>query len=215
MDELEWTPIVDRLNANYPGQELRPETAVQWFEALGSFPAAEVEAAVERVIWEREWMPTGVAVILNAIDANWDDAKVERHEQAALEARSRRNARGGVTAPPEFKQALRLLERSKLPPYHPDHLDPKEARRLIDGWADQLEARVERRQETVADATRTCPECATSNVEGWVDVVEDGVTAVHPCPMCRPGRRSAWQQGRMAAKADKGGYPARRAAATR
>jgi len=144
VDEPEWTPIVDRLNASYPDQELRPETAVEWFGVLASFPAREVQAAVERVRREREWMPTGVAVILNAIDANWDEAAAKVREQAAEAARSRRNAQGGTTAPPETREVLELLERTKLPPYHPKYLAPVEGRRLVDACGDRLVERLDR-----------------------------------------------------------------------
>jgi hypothetical protein len=141
--------MVARLNANYPDQELRPETAVEWFGALASFPAVEVQAAVERVRREREWMPTGVAVILNAIDANWDQARAAEREQQAVAARRRRNAGGGESPPAEFHEALELLSRTTLPPYHPKHLAPAEGRRLIEAVSDRLDARIdqEKREE--------------------------------------------------------------------
>jgi len=209
MDELEWTPIVDRLNANYPGQELRPETAVEWFGVLVSFPEAEVWLAVERVRREREWMPTGVAVILNAIDANHRELQEDRRQAlAAIQARPA--ARRGVPMPAETRQAIQLLAARMR-----GALDGPTARRMIDGLADQLEARVHAQPETLADATRTCPECATSAVAGWIDVPEDGVVAVQPCPMCQPGRHDAWKKGRLTAKAGQDGYPATPAGAYR
>lgn len=209
MTEREWTEMVARLNASYPSQELRPETALEWFEELETFPAGEVWLAIRRCRRERDWMPSGVAVIHQAIDVNYRELMEDRRQALAAMA-ARPASRRGAPMPLETKQALQILD-ARLK----GELTGPAARLMIEALADKLDARVHAQPETARDATRTCPECATSAVAGWVDVPEDGVTAVLPCPMCQPGRHDAWRKGRLTAKAGKDGYPATPAGAYR
>jgi hypothetical protein len=136
---------------NWPGQQISDLTAEEWFGPLDAFPAGEVWDAVDRhrrtITPGRDGRPVGhwrpeLADLLAAIDANWRERSAERRELLAKAARAARNGRGGVPMPPETKEALRLLERSKLLPEHPDHLDPATARERIEDLADQVEERV-------------------------------------------------------------------------
>jgi hypothetical protein len=149
----EWERLVVRLNANYPGQQVEPLTAAEWFGPLEPFPPGEVWDALDRCRRDLRpgqdgrpvgrWAPT-LADVLAAVDANWRERSAERRELLAKAARAERNGRGGVPMPPETREALRLLERSKLLPEHPDHLDPATARERIEALAGQLEERVGR-----------------------------------------------------------------------
>lgn len=136
-----------RLNANYPGQQVEPLTAAEWFGPLQGFPAAEVWDAIDRhrrdLTPDRDGRPAGhwapsLAGILACVDANWRERSAARRE---LEARQRRerNGKGGVPAPPEFTEARKLLERTKLMPDHPDRLEVATARARIEALADQLD----------------------------------------------------------------------------
>jgi hypothetical protein len=149
----EWERLVLRLNANYPGQQVEPPTAAEWFGPLANFPAGEVWDAIDRhrrdLTPDRDGRPAGhwapsLAGILAAIDANWRERSAARRELERRQARAERNGRGGVVMPPETREALRLLERSKLVPDHPDHLDAATARERIEALAGQLEERVGR-----------------------------------------------------------------------
>lgn len=142
-----------RLAANYPGQALPAETAAEWFGPLASFPASEVWDAVDRhrrdLTEGRDgrprgaWMPN-LAELLAAVDANWRERSATQRELEARDRRAARNRQGGMPMPPETKEALRLLERSKLMPGHPDRLDPATARERIEALAEQLAERVDR-----------------------------------------------------------------------
>jgi len=149
----EWERLVLRLNANYPGQQVEPLTAAEWFGPLEVFPPGEVWDAIDRHRRDlspgRDGQPAGqwapsLAGILAAIDVNWRERSAERRQLLVRAARADRNGRGGVPMPPETREALRLLERSKLLPEHPDHLVPATARERIEDLADQLETRVGR-----------------------------------------------------------------------
>jgi hypothetical protein len=136
---------------NWPGQQISSQTADEWFGPLQAFPASEVWDAVDRhrrtITPGRDGRPVGhwrpeLADLLAAIDANWRERSAARRQVEAKAARAARNGRGGVVMPPETREALRLLERSKLLPEHPDHLDSATARERIEDLADQLEVRV-------------------------------------------------------------------------
>jgi hypothetical protein len=155
MQPNEWTRLVARINANYPGHQVDALTAAEWFGPLSQFPAGEVWDAIDRhrrdLTPGRDGLPTGhwapsLAGILACIDANWRDQAVIRRELEAREARAARNARGGVPMPPETKQALEALRASKSLPGTPGHVKPELARRRIDELADQLVDRVDREQ---------------------------------------------------------------------
>jgi hypothetical protein len=197
MQATEWASIVDRFSASFPGQELRAETAAQWFTELSAFGAGEVWLAVRRVRRERENMPRSVAIVLAAIDAN--DA--EQRAYAAEAARRTQDGDGrGRPAPPEFRQAVAVLKRRLA-----GDLDAATAKAMIDELADQLDDRIGTCPSEAAEATRTCAECATSPVEGWIDhFLEPGhpdnstrhdLTVWEPCPECRPNRVAVLKRG--------------------
>ena len=141
MDHQEWTGIVARLNLNWPGQQIAKPTADEWFGPLEPFPATEVWDAVDRCRRDLTpgadgrprgtWLPN-LAELLAAVDANWRERSAARRELEARDRRAARNRRGGVPMPPETKEALALLERSKLMPGNPDRLEPATARERIE-----------------------------------------------------------------------------------
>lgn len=138
----EWERIVLRLNANYPGQQVEPPTALEWFGPLSGFPAAEVWDAIDVLRRASDYLPS-LKAILAAIDTNWRERSAARRELEASRIRAARNAPHRGTVPPEVEQIRELLERSKRLPGTPDHLDPKVARERIEALADQLNERVD------------------------------------------------------------------------
>jgi hypothetical protein len=208
---------VDRLSASFPGQELRAETAAQWFEELRPFPAVDVWLAVRRVRREQANMPRSVAVFLNAIDAN-DREDRERRRVTAQLALAPGRRRRGAPMPPEAKRAVEVFTDRLDGKLEPDH-----AAKLINELADQLDQRVaaaSRRDPDPSEATRTCAECATSQVVGQVDHVlavgdadnpyDHPVAVVVPCPGCRPVRAQVLDEGGMPAmslRTDRDGWP--------
>ena len=143
MTRQEWTQIAAKLNANYPGQQVEPPTAAEWFGPLQGFPASEVWDAVDRVRRESRFLPS-LAELLAALDANWRERSAARRELEAQKVRAARNSRGGALMPDETKQAIELLRRSTLMPGNPDRLDPAVARERIEALADQLTERQDR-----------------------------------------------------------------------
>jgi hypothetical protein len=155
MAPTEWEHLVQRLNANYPGQQIDPLTSAEWFGPLAGFPASEVWDAIDRhrrtLDPGRDGQPLGhwapsLAGILACIDANWRERAKARHALETQQAKTRRNSVGGTPMPPETKAAIDLLRRSTLLPGNPDRLDPKTARARIDVLAGQLSERLEREQ---------------------------------------------------------------------
>jgi hypothetical protein len=152
MELPEWEHLAARINANYPGQQVEPLTAADWFGPLSSFPATEVWDGIDRhrqdITPGRDGQPIGhwapsLAGILAAIDANWRERAKARHALETQQAKTRRNSVGGTPMPPETKAAIDLLRRSTLLPGNPDRLDPKTARARIDALAGQLSERLE------------------------------------------------------------------------
>jgi hypothetical protein len=86
---------------SFPGQELRPETATEWFDELVSYPAERVWAAVRRCRREQRFRPT-LADLLDAIE-------FVAREQAAARPRIAAPDRPGVPPPPEAKRLLAAL----------------------------------------------------------------------------------------------------------
>ena len=138
----EWERLVLRLNANYPGQQVEPPTAVEWFGPLSGFPAAEVWDAIDALRRSSDYLPS-LKAILAAVDANWRERSAARRELEARAARAERNGRGGVRMPDETKQAIELLRRSTLMPGNPDRLEPGTARERIEALAEQLAERID------------------------------------------------------------------------
>jgi hypothetical protein len=155
MAPTEWDRLVLRLNANYPGQQVDPATAIEWYGPLQGFPAGEVWDAIDRhrrtLDPGRDGQPLGhwapsLAGILACIDANWSDRAKARHALETQQAKAAHNSRGGRPPPPETTEARQLLERSKRLPGAPDYLERKTARARADALSDQLNERLEREQ---------------------------------------------------------------------
>jgi hypothetical protein len=83
MDKPQWAEIVARLNASYPGQQVEPMTAREWYTELAHLPADRVWRAVRRLRRERSFRPS-LAELLDACAA---EARAEPSAQAALTAR--------------------------------------------------------------------------------------------------------------------------------
>lgn len=142
-----------RLNANYPGQQVEPATALEWYGPLSGFSAQEVWAALERHRQDLTkgqdgrprgaWLPS-LAEILDGVDVNWREESAARRR---LEASARRNAGGGVPMPPETREAIGLLHRSTFAPGVAGRLERSVARQRIEVLADQLAERFDREQE--------------------------------------------------------------------
>jgi hypothetical protein len=138
----QWEQLVLRLNANFPGQQVEPLTAIEWFGPLSGFPAPEVWAALDVLRRTSEYLPS-LKAILAAVDGNWRAASAERRELENRQVRAARNAAGGVPMPPETKEALQVLKASMSPPGTPDHIPGPLARERIEALAEQLTARVD------------------------------------------------------------------------
>lgn len=149
----EWEHLVDRINVNYPGQQVEPLTAADWFSPLSGFPAGEVWDAIDRhrrdLTPGRDGLPLGhwapsLAGILACLDANWREAARARREVEAQAVKAERNSRGGRPAPPETKEAMRLLVDAKRLPGAPGHLPLAVAKTRIHRLWEQLNERQER-----------------------------------------------------------------------
>jgi hypothetical protein len=136
----EWERIVLRLNANFPGQQLEPPTAVEWFGPLSAFPVGEVWDAIDTLRRTSDYLPS-LKAILAAIDTNWRERSAARRALEAQEARTARTKLGGVIMPPETRQAIEVLKDSIA-----GRIDKALARKRIDDLADQLAERVDREQ---------------------------------------------------------------------
>lgn len=111
-DRTEWADIVDRLNASYPGQALRPETAAEWFTELAEYPAERVWRAVRRCRREQSFRPT-LAELMDAMLANAHDQATEPSNLPAIEARDPDSP--GVPPPPSVKLLIRNLMAKRIP----------------------------------------------------------------------------------------------------
>ena len=105
-----------KLNSSYPGQELRPETAVEWFTELTEYPADRVWRAVRRCRREQSFRPT-LAELIEAMLLNAQEAAAAPSDRPAIEARDPDSP--GTPPPASFRRAFdRLLRR--LPPEGPE-----------------------------------------------------------------------------------------------
>src|SRR6266508_2201467 len=212
----EWKQIVARLNLSFPGQQIKPDTAREWFEELRPFPEPDVWLAVRRCRREQTFRPA-LAQVLDAVDANDRDEREQRRTLAALAARPG-SRRRGAPMPTEAKRAVEILE-DRLA----GKLEPAQAKAMINQLADQLERRLDGqpvRDPDPSEATRICPDCATATVAGTTDHVlavgdpdnpyAHPVAVVVPCPGCRPVRAEVLAKGGMAAmslRTDADGWP--------
>jgi hypothetical protein len=103
--------IVAKLNSSYPGQELRPETAVEWYDELAEYPAERVWRAVRRCRREQSFRPS-LAELLDAMILNAREQVAQPSDRPAIEARDPNSL--GVPPPAAFRLALRNLLR-RLP----------------------------------------------------------------------------------------------------
>lgn len=211
MQRAEWLAIVDKLNASWPDAALTDQTAKQWFEELERYDAASAWLAARRCRRERRRLPS-LADLFDAIDQN-DQEDRERQRLADKIVPPGTSRRQGRPMPPETRRAVEILKgRLTTDPDDLGDVDGHTAASMIAGLADRLEARLrDRRQpETAADATRTCPECATSPIAGWVVVVEVSAELVAqwlPCPTCRSSRHDAVLAGVADHPCDEQGRP--------
>jgi hypothetical protein len=197
MTPEQWQQVLRHLNASWPTQQVEGLTADQWYRDLGSYPGGEVMAALEahrtNTTPGRDGLPLG----------HWAPASADllayireqRRREAVTASTSGAMPASGVPMPPETKEAIEVLKRTKLPPSHNDHLPGANGSFRIEQLAGYLEARLAEehedtpaRREDVADARRTCGRCATSEVGGWLQ----GTGGWLPCPACRPGRHQTW-----------------------
>jgi hypothetical protein len=131
MQATEWRDIVARLNASYPGQEISPETAAEWYTELAHLDPGDIWLAVRALRREHHFRPT-LAELLVAYKAH----RAELAEQAASQQRRRDSQTRGTPMPPETRQAMEILKET----LHPDTtLEQKaEARLMIDTLAGLL-----------------------------------------------------------------------------
>ena len=75
---------MERLNANFHGQELRPETAVFWFEDgdLADQPTWLVSLAVRRIVRSHDFPPRSVAGLLRVVEDVRGELAREQSEDA-------------------------------------------------------------------------------------------------------------------------------------
>jgi hypothetical protein len=81
MDEPQWQAQVRKLNGNFHGQELRPETAAVWYDEgpLEPIPVFLISLAIQRIIRTADYPPRSVAGLLRVVE----DVRGEMaHEQA-------------------------------------------------------------------------------------------------------------------------------------
>jgi hypothetical protein len=129
MQATEWRDIVARLNASYPGQEISPETAAEWYDELAHLDPGDIWLAVRELRREHHFRPN-LAELLVAY-------KAHRAEMAAQARHLQLHAGGrGTPMPPETRQAMEILKET----LHPDTTAEQkaEARLMIDALADQL-----------------------------------------------------------------------------
>jgi hypothetical protein len=84
MEPHEWQARVKLLNGNFHGQELRPETAVTWYEEgeLKQQPTWLVSLAVRRIISSHDYPPRSVAGLLRVIEEIRGEVARQRAEDA-------------------------------------------------------------------------------------------------------------------------------------
>lgn len=127
---------MDKLNASFPGQQVEPPTAAEWFTELAEYPAERVWRAVRRCRREQRFRPT-LAELLDAMVLNARDQAAEPSDRPAIEARDPNS--GGGPPPASFRLAMRNLLR-RLPP---DASEPPAGRSREEQLA-ELEAIAER-----------------------------------------------------------------------
>lgn len=84
MTPQEWNTQVRKLNGNFHGQELRPETAVVWYDEgpLEPIPVFLVSLATQRIIRTHDRPPPSVAGLLRVIEEVRGEMYREQAEDA-------------------------------------------------------------------------------------------------------------------------------------
>ncbi len=136
MQATEWRDIVAKLNASYPGQEISPETAAEWYTELTHLNAGDIWLAVRALRKEQRWRPA-LAEILAGVKVYRAQLAEEAHSQELRHLANRK----GTPMPPETRQALEILKDSIT-----GKVGKTEARQMIDTLATQLETRLDREQ---------------------------------------------------------------------
>src|SRR6266567_4305856 len=136
VDRTEWRLIVDKLNASWPGQQISPETAVEWYTELDRYEAGDVWLAIRELRLEIRWRPS-LAEILAGVKVY----RAKLAEQAQSQELRHLASRKGTPMPPETRQALEILKDSIT-----GKVGKTEARQMIDALATQLEQRLDREQ---------------------------------------------------------------------
>jgi hypothetical protein len=70
MDKHEWQEQARRLNVNFPGQELRPESLIAWYDEaeLAEQHSWLVRLAVQRIIRTHRFPPRAVTDLLSVVE---------------------------------------------------------------------------------------------------------------------------------------------------
>ena len=136
MQATEWRGIVAKLNASYPGQEISPETAAEWYVELAHLDVGDVWLAIRELRTEMRWRP-GLAEILAGVRMYRTKLAEDAHSQELRHLANRK----GTPMPPETRQAMEILRDSIS-----GKVDKTQARQMIDTLADRLAERLEREQ---------------------------------------------------------------------
>jgi hypothetical protein len=136
MQATEWRDLVAKLNASYPGQEISPETAAEWYLELADRNAGDVWLAIRELRTEQTWRPS-LAELLAGVKTYRARLAEQAHHQHLRELAGRK----GAPMPPETKQAMEILADSVS-----GKVGKSEAKQMIDALADRLVERLEREQ---------------------------------------------------------------------
>lgn len=136
MQATDWREIIAKLNASYPGQEISPETAAEWYTELAHLDAGDVWLAIRELRTEMRWRPS-LAEILAGVKLY----RAKLAEQAHSQELRHLSGRKGTPMPPETRQAMEILRDSIS-----GKVDKAQVRQMIDALATQLAKRLEREQ---------------------------------------------------------------------
>lgn len=113
MTRQEWAEIVAKLNASFPGQQVEPMTAAEWFTELAGYPAERVWRAVRRCRRESRFRPM-LNELLDAMVLNAREETAKPSDKPAIGARDPDSP--GVPPPAAYKAAReRALKATRLP----------------------------------------------------------------------------------------------------
>jgi len=145
----EWTQIVAKLNASFPGQQIEPPTAREWFDELHGYAAGEVWLAIRLLRKEEKFRP-GLAEIITGIKlCRRDMADAKRIQEQKQGTRNLGGGRGGPM-PPETQEALKILAEASKPE---NGIDKVQARAMIESLGQQIIDRAARSEQAGAAIT--------------------------------------------------------------